>query len=92
LTYQVDCSCYSGGSGGPIVDKNNKLIGVLFANLSFKEKDEMLQIPKTGVILSKYIIKLIIDNLEHLNDLWIFKLPDDKLDEYFNYKKYKPKF
>jgi hypothetical protein len=55
----------------------------------------MLQIPKTGVILGRDVIQTIIDCIAKgnpLHDLWIFKIPDDELDEYFNYKKYNPKF
>ena len=95
MIYQVDASCYSGGSGGPIVDKEGKLVGVLFANLSFQDKDTMLQIPKTGVILGRDVIQMIIDNLadlEKLSDLFIFHIQDSELDDYFNYKKYSPKF
>jgi hypothetical protein len=54
----------------------------------------MLQIPKSGVILGRDVIKLTIDayNSGKIKDLWIYKLSDSQLDEYFNYQKYSPKF
>jgi hypothetical protein len=74
-------------------------VGVLFENLSFKEKGELLQIPKSGVVLGKDVIQLILNFLfkenhkvEELNKLWLFKLTNEILDEYFNYKKFNPKF
>jgi hypothetical protein len=72
-------------------------VGVLFANLSFKDKDNMLQIPKTGVILGKDVIRMIVGKLDknllnELKNLPIFKIPDSELDEYFNFIKFNPKF
>lgn len=93
--YQIDAACYSGGSGGPILNMNNELVGVLFQNLSFDTADNFVQLANSGFILSKEIIHRItkqIDSNKKLEDMWIFNIKDDELDCYFNFKSFSPKF
>lgn len=58
----------------------------------------MLQIPKSGLIIGKDVVDVIkdyVDNAEEpfdFSSLWVFKVEDSELDEYFNYKKFIPKF
>jgi hypothetical protein len=95
IVYQVDCSCYSGGSGGPIVDENGYLIGILFQNLSFHTNENFLQLPNSGFIIAKDIISDIISNLNNgkdISQLWMFKLSNEEVDKYLNYNHFNPKF
>ena len=99
IVYQVDCSCYSGGSGGPIVNEQNELVGVLFQNLTFHTNENFVQLPNSGYIIGRDIIKVIVDHVNRCIDskyqfdkLWIFNVPSEILDLYLNYKVFKPKF
>jgi len=95
MIYQVDCSCFSGGSGCPVVDENGYMIGVLFQNLSFNSNDNFLQLPNSGFLISKEIVEEILECLqknEDLSKLWMFTLKNDEIDLYFNYRKMNPKF
>lgn len=102
VVYQIDCSCYSGGSGGPVVNKKGELVGVLFQNLTFQTNKESLQLPQAGFIISKEIINLIINQIDNQTDkilsqkifenLWIFKITNEEVDKYLSFNSFKAKF
>jgi hypothetical protein len=95
IVYGIDSASFSGGSGGPVVNKDGELVGVLFQNLTFNTSEFFLQVPHTGYIISKEIILLIkqnLKNLEALNNLWIFNLSNQEVDRYLNFNKFSPKF
>lgn len=99
IVYGVDCACFSGGSGGPMINSEGKLVGVLFQNLTFHSDKHFLQLPHSGFMIAKEMVKLIydkIDDKESLSNLWIFKLPNSEVDKYLNFNKFslsiKPKF
>jgi hypothetical protein len=99
IIYGVDCACFSGGSGGPMINPEGKLVGVLFQNLTFHTDQHFLQLPHSGFMIAKEIVKLVIDNIEDrwsLCNLWIFKIPNSEIDKYLNFNKFslslKPNF
>lgn len=98
FVYQIDCASYSGGSGGPIVNPNGELVGVLFQNLSFYTS-KLTQLPNSGIIISKNIIEDIVfltrvsnSLYEDLSKLDIFRMPNSTIDKLLNFNKFNPKF
>jgi len=97
IIYQIDSSTYCGGSGCPIVDRNGFLVGILYQNLKFDTKNSYIQVPNSGFIISKYIVKEILDEIENnkipiFSKMNIFNVNEKSIDKVFNFLGFKPKF
>lgn len=79
--YQLDACCYNGASGSPLISiKTNKLIGMIYQNMSINK----VQLPYISFAFSKdllYDIYLNKDDIIRLKKLWLFFLSNEALDE-----------
>jgi hypothetical protein len=95
MIYQIDCVCYSGGSGGPIVNSEGQLVGVLFQNLMFSTKDFNMQLPNMSFIISKEVINELMNEISqqnpNFNNIWYFKSQMEEFENLFEFNKFRPK-